>query len=113
MAYAAYRESFGANRCDALSGAQGHGRQLAVLEFTVPSRDAFAVRRLLASYPDTGVVRCVPRPQDNLVRLEIQMPACRVPELMHVLINALPCGEVGALNSWRRHLTGHGLTHGF
>lgn len=113
MAYAAYRETFGANRCDAPSAEPGQTRKLVVLDFTVPSRDAFAVRRLLANCPDTGVVRCVPRPHDSLVRLEIQLPADRVSEVMHVLMSSLPSGEMGALTSWRRHLTEHGLTHGF
>lgn len=113
MAYAAYRESFGANRCDTPTEEHGQIQELVVLDFTVPSRDAFAVRRLLASCPDTGVVRCVPRPHDSLVRLEIQLPADRVPEVMHVLMSSLPSGEMGALTSWRRHLTGHGMTHGF
>jgi hypothetical protein len=113
MAYAAYRESFGVNRCYALPEEQGQIKQLVVLDFTVPSRDAFEVRRLLASCPGAGVVRCVPRPRDSLVRLEIQLPADRVPELMHVLMTCIPSGEMGVLTSWRRHLTEHGLTHGF
>ncbi|MBA4329173.1 MAG: hypothetical protein C0428_13170 [Polaromonas sp.] len=113
MAYAAYRESFGAYRCDAPSAGREQSRRLVVLDFTVPSSEAFAVRRLLAACPDAGVVRCVPRPHDSLVRLEIQLPAHRVPEVMHLLMNALPSGEVGALTSWQRHLTDHGLTHGF
>ena len=113
MAYAAYRETFGANLCGAPSAEHGQIRKLVVLDFTVPSRDAFAVRRLLANCPDTGVVRCVPRPHDSLVRLEIQLPADRVPEVMQVLMSSLPSGEMGTLTSWRRHLTDHGLTHGF
>lgn len=113
MAYAAYRESFGANSCYAPPQERGQTKKLVVLDFTVPSRDAFEVRRLLASCPDTGVVRCVPRPHDSLVRLEIQLPADRVPEVMHILMSCIPSGEMGALTSWRRHLTEHGLTHGF
>lgn len=113
MAYAAYRESFGTNRCDAASAAHAQSRKLVVLDFTVPSSGAFAVRRLLADCPDTGVVRCVPRPHDSLVRLEIQLPAHRVHEVMHLLMSALPSGEMGALTSWQRHMTNHGMTHGF
>lgn len=113
MAYAAYRESFGANSFYAPPQERGQTQKLVVLDFTVPSRDAFEVRRLLASCPDTGVVRCVPRPHDSLVRLEIQLPADRVPEVMHILMSCIPSGEMGALISWRRHLTEHGLTHGF
>jgi hypothetical protein len=113
MAYAAYRESLGANLCHIPSGERGQSDRLVVLDFTVPSSDAFAVRRLLAACPDAGVVRCVPRPHDSLVRLEIQLPAHRAPEVMHLLMSALPSGELGPLTWWQRHLTDHGMTHGF
>lgn len=113
MAYAAYRESFGTARFNQAPQARGRPEQLMVLELTVPSSEAFQVRRLLAGCPDAGVLRCVPRPQDSLVRLEILLPEHSVQELMHVLVSCIPSGEMGALNSWRRHLTNHGLTHGF
>ncbi|MDW5442478.1 hypothetical protein [Polaromonas sp. SM01] len=113
MAYAAYRESFGASRFNQAPEERGRPERLMVLELTVPSCEAFQVRRLLAGCPDTGVLRCVPRPHDSLVRLEILLPENRVAEIMHVLMTRIPSGEMGALNSWRRHLTNHGLTHGF
>ncbi|MDD5324731.1 MAG: hypothetical protein PHR71_05410 [Polaromonas sp.] len=113
MAYAAYRESFGANRCYAPPEERGQIQKLVVLDFTIPSGDGFQVRRLLANCPDTGVVRCVPQPHDSWVRLEIQLPADRVTEVMHVLMTCIPSGEIGGLTSWRRHMTEHGLTHGF
>ena len=112
MAYAAYRESLGANRSPTLQAAHGPGRQLVVLDLTVPSAEAFRVRRLLAGCADTGVVRCIPRPHDSLVRLEIQLPADRVQDVLHLVMTLIPSGEVGALTSWRHHLTTHGLTHG-
>ena len=84
-----------------------------VLDVTVPSCDAFQVRHLLSSCPNAGVLRCVPRLHDHTVVLEIQLPADRVEEVMHVLMTSVPSGEVGTLTSWRQHLTTHGLTHGF
>ena len=115
MAYAAYRESFGANRSCLVPQERRlrPAEKPVVLDVTVPSRDAFRVRRLLAGFPDTGVVRCVPRPRDSLVRLEIRLPANRVADVMHLLMTALSSGEMGSLNSWQRHLTTHGMTHGF
>lgn len=115
MAYAAYRESSGALYFNAQPQPEecGPTDKLMVLDLTVPSCDSFQVRRLLAGCPDTGVVRCVPRPHDSQVRLEIQLPADRVQEVMHVLMTGIPSGELGALTSWRRHLTTHGMTHGF
>jgi hypothetical protein len=113
MAYAAYRESFGANNPPALQAVHVLDRQLVVLDLTVPSGEAFRVRRLLAGCADTGVVRCIPRPHDSLVLLEIQLPADRVQEVLHLVMTLIPSGEVGALTSWKHHLTTHGLTHGF
>jgi hypothetical protein len=111
MAYAAYRESFGANRPHAPQGRR-HENFL-VLDVTVPSQDAFRVRQLLARCPATGVLRCVPRLQDKRVRLEVKLPADSVSQVMHALMTSIPCGEVGALTTWKRHLMDHGLTHGF
>ena len=112
MAYAAYRESFGANRLD-VSPQKRQPENFLVLDVTVPSQDAFRVRQLLARCPATGVLRCVPRLQDSLVRLEVKLPASSVSQVMHALMTSIPCGEVGALTSWKRHMVGHGLTHGF
>lgn len=113
MAYAAYRESFGANHSPALRTVQIRDCQLVVLDLTVPSGEAFRVRRLLAGCTDTGVLRCIPRPRDKLVRLEIQLPADRVQDVLHRVMAKLPSAEIGALTSWQCHLTTHGLTHGF
>ena len=113
MAYAAYRESFGTNSLYSLPDARPLPQKLLVLDVTVPSRDAYQVRRVLAGYPEAGVVRCVPRPRDSLVRLEIRLPADRVADVMHLLMTSLPSGEMGSLNSWQHHLTTHGMTYGF
>lgn len=113
MAYAAYYESFGANSSTALPAQPLLPGRLMVLDVTVPSCDAFQVRRLLSRCPDTGVLRCVPKPHDRAVLLEVQLPANRVHEVLHLLIERIPAGEVGALKSWQGYLTTHGLTHGF
>lgn len=112
MAYAAYRESFGANSPAAVQTLHVLNRQLMVLDLTVPSAEAFRVRRLLAGCPDTGVLRCIPRPHDSVVVLNIQLPADRVQEVLHLVMTRIPSGEVGALTTWQRHLISHGLTHG-
>lgn len=113
MAYAAYRESFGANHPATPPAAPVLRQALMVLEFTVPSLAAFQVRRLLSGCPATDVVRCIPRPHQSVVLLEIQLPADKVPEVLHLVMTQLPSGEVGALRSWKQHLTTHGLTHGY
>lgn len=113
MAYAAYRELFGANRFHALHVEPPSLPKLMVLDLTVPSCDAFQVRRLLADCPHAGVLRCVPRPHDSLVRLEIQVPTDKVDEVIHLLMTRIPNGEMGVLRSWQSHLVTHGLTHGF
>lgn len=113
MAYAAYRESFGANTLRAPPAERPQSRKLMVLDLTVPSSDAFQVRHLLSNCPDTGVVRCMPRPHDGMVLLKIQLPADRMQEVLHLLVTSLPSGVVGAFRSWRSYLKEHGLTHGF
>lgn len=113
MAYAAYRESFGTSSRYLPPEAHPLPHELLVLDVTVPSRDAYQVRRLLAGCPETGVVRCVPRPRDSLVRLEIRLPAHRVADVMHLIMTRLPSGELGSLNSWQHHLTTHGMRYGF
>lgn len=112
MAYAAYCESFNALNGQVTAAPSGCAKKLMVLDVTVPSCDAFKVRRLLASCPQAGVLRCIPRLRDRTVVLEIQLPAEWVEDVMHVLMTAVPTGEMGALHSWRDHLSSHGMTHG-
>ncbi len=112
MAYAAYCESFNALNGHAMATPAERPIKLMVLDVTVPSCDAFKVRRLLANCPQAGVLRCIPRLRDRTVLLEIQVPAERVQDVMHVLMTSVPTGEMGALNSWRHHLSSHGMTHG-
>lgn len=112
MAYAAYCESFNALN-GTLVAPPACPKRLMVLGVTVPSCDAFKVRRLLASCPDAGVLRCIPKLRDRTVVLEIQLPAERVQDVMHVLLTSVPSGEMGTLNSWNKHLSTHGMSHGF
>ena len=113
MAYAAYHDSFGANGFSASPAPPVLPGRLMVLDITVPSCDAFQVRRLLSRCPNTGVLRCVPKPRDRAVLLEVQLPADRVQDVLHLLMDCVPSGELGALNSWQGYLTAHGMTHGF
>ena len=113
MAYAAYSDSFNALSPSLPPACAPQPVRLMVLDVIVPSCDAFQVRQLMAGCPNTGILRCVPRLRDRTVLLEIQMPAKRVEDVMHVLMTSVPNGEVGALHSWRHHMTTHGMTHGF
>ncbi len=113
MAYAAYHESFGVNSFSALAAQRSLPGSLMVLDVKVSSCDAFQVRRLLADCPDTAVLRCVPKLHDNAVLLEVQLPSARVQEVLHLLMEKISSGELGALISWRGYLTSHGMTHGF
>ena len=71
MAYAAYSESFNAlgTGLQSVRVAPAHAvpslKQLMVLDVTVPSTDAFKVRRLLAGFVYTGVLRCIPKLRDR------------------------------------------------
>ena len=112
MAYAAYCESFNALNGTLEVAPAASPKRLMVLGVTVPSCDAFKIRRLLASCPDAGVLRCIPKLRDRTVVLEIQLPAERVQDVMHVLLTSVPSGEMGTLNSWNDHLSTHGMSHG-
>ena len=113
MAYAAYCESFTGLSSNLRAVPCAPSKKLMVLDVTVPSCAAFQVRHLLSSCPNAGVLRCVPRLRDHTVVLEIQLPADCVEDVMHVLMTSVASGEVGAVTSWRHHLTTHGMTHGF
>ncbi len=113
MAYAAYRDSFNALSPSREPAAGLPPAKLVVLDVTVPSCEAFHMRRLMAGCPNTGILRCVPHLRDRTVMLEIQMPAERVQDVMHTVMSAVPSGEVGALHSWRQHMAANGMTHGF
>lgn len=109
MAYAVFRESL-----DSIF--PGHFAvspvEWLVLDVTVPSRDAFLVRRALAGCPDVTILRCIPRLDANLVRVEIKLCSNMKDEVMHRVICGAPGGEVGAFSSWRTHLLRHGLCDG-
>jgi hypothetical protein len=110
MAYAAYCESFGAN---VFTPASHVNPKWVVLDVTVQSRDALLVRRALVNCPGTGILRCIPKLDEHLVRLEIRLPEDMADEVMHRVMVCVPDGEIGYLTSWRCHLQRPGLTHGF
>lgn len=109
MAYAAYRESFGSTV--SYSGSRT-GLTWLVLDVTVHSRDALFVRRALVECEGAGILRCIPRLDENRVRLEIRLPEHMADEVMNRIMACVPDGEIGHLSSWRHHLQRHGLTHG-
>ncbi|MBC7599442.1 MAG: hypothetical protein H7238_10570 [Polaromonas sp.] len=111
MAYAAYCESFNALHGNFIPAPTASPKKLMVLDVTVPSCQAFRARCLLAGCPQADVLRCIPRLRDRTVVLEIQLPADRFQDVMHVRMTSVPGGEMGALNSWHQHLSSHGMTH--
>ena len=109
MAYAAYRELMGANISTLRSNLRP---KCFVLDVTVPSLDAYLVRTALAGCRDTGIVRCIPRLHDQMVRLEIQLTEDMAEEVMHRVMVCVQGAEIGHLTSWENHLLRHGLSHG-
>ncbi len=105
MAYAAYRESFGPVTFRPALEAP----IWMVLDVTVPSCDAATLRCALAACPQTGVLRCIPKLDEHLVRLEIRLPQTMVSEVMHQVMCCVPGGEIGHLMPWRCHLQRHDL----
>ena len=111
MAYAAYSEFLGAS-----SGPQTtarHQPELVVMEITVPSIEAVRVRRALARCPGAAVLRCVARPHDSLVRLQVHLRADMADEVMHQVIECVPCGQIGRISPWAEQLAKHGVPHSF
>jgi len=112
MAYAAYRESF--NAMAVVPGPPLHAAfDWAVLDVTVPSRDAAQVRLALAGCPQAGVLRCVPQFHERRVRLEIRLPAHLAQAVAQRLRACVPGAEMAPLIAWRAHLRRHGLSHEF
>lgn len=113
MAYALYREYPGVTRSRSTT-------QFYVLDVTVTCADATYVRRAVARCPDAGVVRCEPllhernsTESDALrVRLMVRLPISSYAEVLHVLVDAVPCGEIGRLVGWNDYLSRCGLRHG-
>lgn len=109
MAYAAYRESFGQLTRRPVTAAVS---ATVVIDVTVPSGDALKLRRALAACQGAGVLRCIPRPDEHRVKLEIRLPLAAVDALLHEVMVCVPDGEIGHLTSWSAHLRRHGLREG-
>lgn len=105
MGYAAYREHPGRLL-------PVHQTRFQVLDVTVPCTAAGGIRRAMAGCPDAGVLRCEPllhepptaRDAALRVRLTIRLPALRYAQVLHLLLQACPQGEIGRLIGWRAHL---------
>lgn len=105
MGYAAYREHPGRLL-------PVHQTRFQVLDVTVPCTAACGIRRALATCPDAGVLRCEPllhepptaRHDVLRVRLAIRLPALRYAQVLHLLLDTCPTGEIGRLIGWREHL---------
>lgn len=115
MARAACREPSGADFVSHCRHDSVPVNALRVLDITVPSLDAFRVRRMLAAFRHACVLRCIPLPHRRQVRLEIQLPENAVDAVMHLVIGSIPSGEIGALRSSRRYSApcSSGSIHGF
>ena len=108
MAYAAYRELLG----PVFSAQPVAAPVWQVMDVTVPSRDALAVRRAVAACLGAGILRCIPRLDEQRVRLEIRLPASLAGDVMHRVMVCVPDGEIGHLMSWACHLQRHHLSAG-
>ncbi|WP_326540074.1 hypothetical protein [Pseudorhodoferax sp.] len=113
MAYAAYREHSGVPLPHCLQPSH-------VLDVVVPCTVAGQVRRALARCDGVGVLRCEPlldaqaRADDDVlrVRLVVSLPLSSYGAVLHGVLLAAPCGEIGRLLGWRDHLARCGLRHG-
>lgn len=97
MAYAAWSDCSGPHAFAAARAPQA----LVLLEVTVPSLDAYRVRRLLAGFPSAGVLRCVPRLRERLARLQVKLPADAVTPVMQALLDSVICAEIGPVRPVR------------
>lgn len=113
MAYAAYCDSYNALAPRSLLAQGTQPDKLMVLDVSVPSCEAYLVRRLVHDCPQVGILRCIPKLRDHAVVLEIQLPQNRVQDVMHLLMTAVPSGEMGSLTTWRNHLVKNRMPHGF
>ena len=115
MAFAAYCETFGMMVNRPAVGRSAVVTRLppwVVMDVTVPSCDAVLVCRALARCPGAGVLRCIPRLDENRVRLEVRLPADTTQAVMQCVMACVPSSEVGHVLSWRSHLRRHGLNSG-
>lgn len=106
MAYAAYSEFLGASLTR--QGADRHLQEFVVMSVTVPSSNARWVRSVIARCPHTGILRCIPQPHERLVQLQIHLPARVVNEVIHHVMECVPCGQIGRIVSWSEHLARYG-----
>ena len=113
MAYAAYRDHAATARATDNDAFQ-------VLDFTIPSVDAFRVRRALSSCERTGVLRCEPLLHPGgaygnaapRVRLWVRLPSSSYTSVLHRVLACVPEGEIGHLTDWRRYLQCRNIAHG-
>ncbi|MES2878034.1 MAG: hypothetical protein V4713_06385 [Pseudomonadota bacterium] len=82
------------------------------MSITVPSMEAYHMRRVLANCTGAGILRCIPQPQDSLVQMQVRLSADRVGEVMHQVMACMPSGQIGCISSWAEHLAKHGAPHG-
>jgi len=74
------------------------------MDFTVPIREAYIVRSAVAQYPGVGVLRCIPKPCDRQVCLEMHFPLDKITEVMHSLIECVPNGQFGCVRAWGKRI---------
>lgn len=105
MARAVYRQLFPAAPFQRPRREASQARALVVLGVTVTSLHAHEVRRVLAAYVSGSVLRCIPHPHGRRVRLELQMPASVVGEVMRDVMRSIPSGELGTVTPGPGDLT--------
>ena len=111
MAFAAYTELLGARSAREWPAARQQA--FVVMEITLPTSEAFQVRRLLARAAHGGVLRCTPLAHDQRVKLEIRVEAEKCRHLMDELMLAVPVGEIGRVRSWTEHLNTYQDARGY
>lgn len=110
MAYAAYSDCYGVLSTSRRILLQGP--TFVVMGITVASTEALQLRRALTGCKGADVLRCIPKPHDRLVTLEVHLPADATGDVMHCVIDCVPSGQIGHICSWKAHLARHGLAHG-
>ncbi|MFI5444128.1 hypothetical protein ACHMXK_02520 [Polaromonas sp. UC242_47] len=67
------------------------------VDMLVASKDVLQARKALLACPDAAILRSVPMPRDNRVKLEIRFPAGQVATVIARIQACLPCGEIGGV----------------
>jgi hypothetical protein len=68
-----------------------------LIKVVVTSKDAWQARKALAACPETAVVRCLPKHNEDKVALEIRFPAGQSGDVIRNILGSVPVGEIGCI----------------